>query len=71
MEEVNEALPKVQLRNKNKAKEEPAAKPVAKPPAKPAEDSTNSKAQSALERAMGTLYESTPEMEDNNEGLFY
>lgn len=60
MEEINEALPKVQLRNKNKPKEE-----------KPTEETLNDATQSALERAMGTLYEASPEMEDNNEGRIY
>jgi hypothetical protein len=62
LEEINEALPKVQLRNKNKPKEE---KPQEE---KSTDESLNGAAQSALERAMGTLYEASPEMEDNNEG---
>lgn len=57
--EENEALPKVQLRNKNKQPESNG---------KQKEEKVAEVTQSALERAMGTLYEQTPEMEDNNEG---
>jgi hypothetical protein len=59
---VNEALPKVQLRNKNKV-----AEPVEKKP----DESINGMAQNALERAMTTIYEPSPEMDDNNDGNFW
>jgi hypothetical protein len=57
------------MRSKNKPAVEKESNGAAQEDRSKKEETVNGAAQGALERAIGTLYEATPEMEDNNEGM--